>query len=109
MSLMLPNSFLTPQQNSLCKGAAGDDVPYDGEAIVAGRHGQALVERVALQNVRAASMPLQFLQQLPTPCVPHPHAVIRQRRQDLHIIHASAHNICKVPCRMICKSDCQRH
>ncbi len=52
------------------------EVPQPGGAIIGGRHGQAVVQRVALQDVHLSLMPYQALHLQPRVRVPYPDGVI---------------------------------
>ena len=64
-----------------CFGAPGKsltsvEIPQPGGAVVGGRHGQTVVQRVALQDVYLSLMPYQALHLQPRVGVPHPDGVI---------------------------------
>ncbi len=58
------------------KSLTSVEVPQPGGAIVGGRHGQAVVQRVALQDVYLSLMPYQALHLQPRVGVPYSDGVI---------------------------------
>ncbi len=69
--------------DSPSKSLASVEVPKLGGTVVRGRHGEAVVHRVALQDVHLSLVPHQALHLQPCVAVPYPDGVVTHRGNHL--------------------------